>query len=108
MKFSFLVTILFTSVIVIGCVTGEQVRMSVHEGMSKSELEDQLGKPDGLKRVDEYTIYTYTNRLISGWSWDRADYYFVFKGDELHEYGTGQVRVHQSNTGVIMFIPITQ
>ena len=78
-----------------------------HEGMTKEELKSQLGKPDGFKRVEEYTIYTYTNRLISGWSWDRTDYYFIFKGENLQEYGTGEVRVNRSNTGVIMFIPIT-
>ena len=103
---SFPIISILLTILILGCVTGEQVRSSIQEGMSKDELTNQLGKPDGFKRVEDYTIYTYTNRLISGWSWDRTDYYFVFKGDELYEYGTGEVRVHQSNTGVIMFVPI--
>ena len=81
------------SVFIVGCATGEKVRVSIHEGMTKDELKSQLVKPDGFKRVEEYTIYTYTYRLISGWSWDRTDYYFIFKGDNLQEYGTGEVRV---------------
>jgi len=99
--------VIILCVFIIGCATGKKVRMSIHEGMKQEDLKSQLGKPDGFKRVEEYTIYTYTNRLISGWSWDRTDYYFIFNGENLQEYGTGGVRVNRSNTRVIMFIPIT-
>jgi hypothetical protein len=96
----------------IGCATGEKVRMSVKENMSKQEVIDLLGNPDGFKRYEdsqgEYILLTYTAKVISGWDVKTtADYYFIFKNDRLSEWGTGQVRVSQSNTGMIMFVPIT-
>ena len=32
------------------------------------------------------------DRLISGWSWNRADYSFIFKNNKLIQWGAGQVR----------------
>jgi hypothetical protein len=55
------------------CVTGE-LMTRVREGMSKEEVISALGNPDGFQRSGEYEALRYTNRLISGWSWDRADY----------------------------------
>ena len=60
--------------------------------MSQKEVVQSMGKPDGFQQRGEYTIYKYTNRLISGWSWDRTDYLFIFKDDKLIEYGSGEVR----------------
>ncbi len=60
--------------------------------MSTDQVESILGKPDGFQQRGEYTVYKYANRLISGWSWDKADYSFVFKDDKLIEYGPGEVR----------------
>lgn len=81
-----LLTILFLA----GCVTGERVR-NIDPGMSQDEVVQILGKPDGFRASGEFTVYKYTNRLISGWSWDRADYSFVFKDNRLVEYGAGEV-----------------
>ena len=75
-----------------GCVTGDTVRQSVHEGMTKQQVIAAMGNPDGFKRAGEYESLTYTNRLISGWSWDRTDYTVVLKDDRVVEYGPGQVR----------------
>ena len=95
----------------VGCATGEKVRMSIHENMSKQEVIDILGNPDGFKRYEDnqnnYILLTYTNKVISGWDVKgTADYYFIFKDDRLSEWGTGDVRVSQSSTGMIMFVPI--
>lgn len=60
--------------------------------MSREEATVILGKPDGFKVVDEHVVYTYTNKLISGWAWDRTDYHVIFKDEMLIEYGNGEVR----------------
>jgi hypothetical protein len=74
-----------------GCATGEMVsRLS--PGMSQANVVETLGRPDGFRTEGEYTILKYTNRLISGWSMDRADYYIILKDDKVTEYGSGEVR----------------
>ncbi|WP_263081866.1 outer membrane protein assembly factor BamE [Endozoicomonas sp. Mp262] len=98
--FSLLLVMLLT-----GCVTGEKVA-SINPGMSQNEVVQVLGKPDGFRQSGDYTIYKYTNRLISGWSWDRADYSFVFKDTHLVEYGAGEVR--ERNVGGIHSVFVYQ
>jgi hypothetical protein len=83
--------VLFFALFLVGCITGENVTR-LEPGMSQNQVSKIMGKPDGFKQKDGYTIYTYTNRLISGWSWDRADYSFIFKNGKLIEYGAGEVR----------------
>lgn len=79
------------------CVTGEKVRASVTEGMTKAEVIELIGKPDGFKREGNSEAMQYTNRLISGWSWDRTDYTVILVDGRVTEYGPGQVR--QAQTG---------
>ena len=103
---------LFSLETILGCATGEKVRMSVRENMTKQEVIDILGHPDGQKRYEDsqgqYLLMTYTDKIISGWNTrNTADYYFIFKNNKLTEWGTGEVRASQSSTGMIMFIPIT-
>jgi len=92
-------------IIIIGCATGEKVtRLS--PGMSQADVFGTLGRPDGFRTEGEYTILKYTNRLISGWSWDRADYFIILKDDQVTEYGSGEVR--EKNVGGIHTIFIHQ
>lgn len=86
------------------CTTGDLVRKEISPGMSKSEVIDVLGNPDGFKTVNDQEILNYKNRLISGWSWDRADYHFVIKDGKVVAYGAGEVRVKDNNT--ILIVPI--
>lgn len=99
--------LIYTVILLIftGCVTGELVRR-INPGMSQEEVVQVLGKPDGFKQLGEYTIYKFTNRLISGWSWDRADYSFIFKNNSLVEYGAGEVR--EKNVGGVHSVFIYQ
>jgi outer membrane protein assembly factor BamE (lipoprotein component of BamABCDE complex) len=83
--------ILALSLVIGGCATGEKATR-VNPGMTQEQVVQIMGKPDGFRQTGVYTIYKYTNRLISGWSWDRADYSFIFKDDKLVEYGAGEVR----------------
>ena len=90
--------------LIISCTTGEVVRKDIEPGMSKDKLIESLGKPDGFRMVGDQEVLTYTNRLISGWSWDKADYHFVIKNNKVVAYGTGEVRVSQNNT--ILIVPL--
>ncbi len=60
------------------CATGE-LAQHLEEGMSKEQAISILGKPDGFQRSGEFEALKYTNRLISGWSWDRADYSVILR-----------------------------
>jgi len=86
------------------CTTGEKAA-TLREGMTRSEVEAVLGKPDGFQRAGEYVGYQYTNRLISGWSWDRADYVTIFKNGRLIQWGPGQVRQNEPASALVI-VPV--
>lgn len=98
-KFLYLITAFS---FIISCATGEVVRRDIQPGMTKGELIDIMGNPDGFRILGEQEVLTYTNRLISGWSWDRADYHFIIENNKVVAYGTGEVRVKQNNTFIIV------
>ena len=85
------IAVLVLSLLLISCATGEKVTR-LDPGMSQDRVVQIMGKPDGFQQRGEYTIYKYTNRLISGWSWDRTDYSFIFKDGKLIENGAGEIR----------------
>ena len=103
-KFFYLILI-FAFSFIISCATGEVVRRDIQPGMTKEKLIEIMGNPDGFRIVGEQEVLTYTNRLISGWSWDRTDYHFVIEKNKVVAYGTGEVRVKQNNTVLIVPIP---
>jgi hypothetical protein len=96
------VSFLVMSLLLSGCLTGERVRGSIQEGMSKQQVISELGNPDGFKRSGEYEALLYTNRLISGWSWDRTDYTIMLQNGRVSEVGTGQVRQNSPNTLILV------
>jgi hypothetical protein len=73
------------------CTTGQSMG-GLREGMSPGEVRATLGEPDGFERSGEFTGFQYTNLLVSGWAWDRADYVAIFEDDRLVQWGPGQVR----------------
>lgn len=74
--------------------------------MTRAEVESVLGRPDGFQRSGSMVGYQYTNRLISGWSWDRADYYAVFDNDRLMQWGPGYVRQGQAPGSTLVVVPL--
>lgn len=98
-----LITILAASLM--GCATGEIVKSDLHEGMSKQRVVSLMGKPDGFRRSGDYDALEYANRLISGWSWDRADYYIILKDNKVVSYGPGAVR-QEKNSDVLILVPV--
>ena len=93
------------AIVLSGCVTGERMQ-SVREGMSKDEVMAILGNPDGFQRSGDYEALRYTNRLISGWSWDRADYNVILRSGRVVEYGSGEVRQRDPNVGTLILVPL--
>ena len=66
--------------------------------MTKTEFNRTLGNHDQLKRNEAgWTTYIYRDRLMSGWSWDKTDYYVVFDPNgKVFEYGHGEVDTRTS------------
>ena len=64
----------------------------LHEGMSPTEVKAIMGSPSGQQRQGEMLGMAWTNRMISGWAWDRTDAYAIFEDDKLISWGTGEVR----------------
>jgi hypothetical protein len=79
---------------------------TVSEGMPKEEVVSQLGEPDGYRRNGDYEALQYTNRLISGWSWDRTDYTVILENGRVVEYGPGEVRERDPATGALILMPV--
>jgi hypothetical protein len=99
-----LVVFLLISLFLTACATGERVRGGIQEGMSKQQVISELGNPDGFQRSGEYEALLYTNRLISGWSWDRTDYTIILQNGRVVQYGTGQVR--QNGPNMLILVPL--
>lgn len=97
-------TVFLGFMLVAACTTGEKMG-DIHEGMSQAEVTAQLGNPDGFQRMGGTVALRYTNKLISGWSWDRADYYVILKDDQTVEWGSGTVRQNQI-TNTLILVPI--
>jgi len=72
--------------------------------MSVTEVQTIMGPQEGYRKIGNYEIYSYYNKLISGWSWDRADYNYIFEDGKLVQYGAGEIRQNQ-NTGVVFIVP---
>jgi hypothetical protein len=56
-----------------GCPTRQQMSQ-VDANMSREQAISIMGRPDGDRIVGDNEALTYSNRLMSGWSWDCADY----------------------------------
>lgn len=74
-----------------GCVTGEKMQ-NIRPGMSKADVINILGKPDGFRTVENHEVFLYSNRRTSGWNNDYADYNVIFENGSVIEYGAGEVR----------------
>ncbi|MDZ4371576.1 MAG: hypothetical protein U1C74_09180 [Phenylobacterium sp.] len=83
------------AVIRVAAITGNAFK-KLEEGMSKDRVIAILGKPDGFTRNGNVEVLTYRNRMMSGWSWDRADYYVVLTEGRITSYGTGEVREREA------------
>ena len=80
---------------------------TLKQGMSVQQVEKVLGGPNSKEQHGEYLIWRYDDRQISDWASHRSDYFIVFKGDKVLDYGVGDVRAVEKN-GVITIVPANQ
>ncbi|MGE4193092.1 MAG: hypothetical protein AB7E51_06865 [Pseudodesulfovibrio sp.] len=109
MRFSMRLTflaLLFAVIMLGGCRTTGEKMSDLYPGMTQAQTMEKLGRPDSFRSSGEYEIYTYSNRLMSGWAWDRSDYHVIFKNEKLVEYGHGEVRQNNPNTGTLVLVPV--
>lgn len=82
---------LVAGLLLAACVTGDQVKKLTPD-MNREQVIATMGAPDGVRREGSYEALTYANRLMSGASWDRADYFVILRDGRVVEYGVGEVR----------------
>ena len=86
------------------CVTGDKVR-SLQPGLTQQQVIARLGKPDGFySQPGNVEILRYSNQLMSGWSWDRADYDCVLKDGKLVSYGPSTVRQNRPPVNSVLLL----
>jgi hypothetical protein len=84
------------------CIHGQRMKQ-LTPGMTHDQVVQTLGRPDGVATVEGHTVMTYANRLMSGWSWDRADYHVILDPQgRVAAYGQGQVRANPTTRTVII------
>jgi hypothetical protein len=89
-----------------GCVTGERME-GLRPGMTKDEVIARLGNPDSYQNLGDSEALRYTNRLISGWSWDRADFSVILTKGRVTDYGAGTVRQSAGSIGgLLLLVPV--
>ncbi len=94
------------AILLAACTTGERMG-SVSYGMTREQVIAVLGPPSGGQRSGNTEAITYVNRLISGWSWDRADYHVILTDGQVTAYGPGVVRQNPGPAfGTMMIVPI--
>ena len=98
------IVVVVAAFLLAGCATGEQIS-HIDVGMSREQVIGILGRPDGDRSVGDSEAMTYSNRLMSGWSWDRADYHVVLINGLVSAYGPGVVR-QNSGPNVLMIVPL--
>ena len=85
------IVVVMATLLLAGCFTGQQVSQ-IDVGMSREQVIGIMGRPDGDRGAGNIEAMTYSNRLMSGWSWDRADYHVVLTSGRVSAYGPGVVR----------------
>ena len=69
------------------CATGEKMSQ-IRPGMTTGQVTAILGHPDGFRQVGD----EYSNRLTSGWGWDKGDYEVAFRNGRVVSYGATGIR----------------
>jgi outer membrane protein assembly factor BamE (lipoprotein component of BamABCDE complex) len=95
MKAMMVIALLLSTVALSSCAYGKKMQ-ELRPEMSQQQVVEKLGNPDGVRRVGDFTVWTYFNRLVSSWAPDRADYHVVFDPEgRVTEYGPGEIRVRE-------------
>jgi hypothetical protein len=85
------VVIAIAAVLLTACTTGEKISQ-VRPGMTTGQVTAILGHPDGFRQLGDVSYYQYSNRLTSGWGWDKGDYEVAFRNGKVIGYGPTEIR----------------
>lgn len=97
--------VLGVSLVLSACMTGERFS-GLQPGMTKTEVVGRLGNPNGYEAAGTSERLTWSNRMMSGWSYDRADYHVILNEGRVASYGTGTVRQNRGPAGAIVLVPL--
>jgi hypothetical protein len=76
-------------------------------GMTKAAVINKLGAPDGYRQGENgEEVLRYSNRISTGWSGDRGDYYITLRNGIVVEYGAEQIRPGQKPVVIVPMPPI--
>lgn len=100
-----MITIIATAIALSACATGEKIGR-IEPGMNRTQVNSIMGPPDGYQQTSGYEVLKYANRMMSGWSWDRSDYYVLMQDGKVTGYGNGVVREKSPNSGVLVVVPV--
>lgn len=75
--------------------------------MSKAAVIAEMGQPDGYQTEGNAEALTYANRLMTGWSWDRADYHVILVNGAVTAWGPGTIR-QNSAPGTLTTLVLVQ
>ena len=89
-----------------GCVTGEKAQ-GLKIGMDRQAAVKIMGRPGGDRVEDNSGALGWSKKLMSGWSWDRADYSVVLTDGKVTAYGVGTVRQDTTHgLSTLVIIPV--
>jgi hypothetical protein len=78
--------------VLLGCVMGDKISQ-IRPGMTKAQVVAKLGSPDGYKQGEHgEEVLRYSNRISTGWSGDRGDYFVTLRNGVVVEYGAETIR----------------
>ena len=101
MRNHIILLIIIISSLLMACAHGSKMQ-KLRPDMTRHEVIKILGQPDGFQKTGDYESLKYANKLMSGWAWDRADYFAILKIGKLVEYGVGEVRVKDNNAIILI------
>ncbi len=93
---------LLAALMLSSCITGGKMS-GIREGMTKAQVINIAGNPDGYQRSGDYEVLLYIDRrstwsLLGGTYRDVLDYSVILKEDHVVEFGPG--RTHQRDSAV--------
>lgn len=97
---------LLTALLTIGACTAGETMRQIQPGQSRDAVIRAMGNPDGVSRSGNVETLTYANRLMSGWSWDRATYQVQLTDGNVTSYGPVDIRSRQSPVTPVVVMPI--
>lgn len=95
------VVALLCMLVLASCATGKTA--ALREGLTKTEVLNLIGNPDGFQRSGDYEALHYVDRQINGWfltnglNVERVDYSVILKNDRVVQYGRGRFIERSTN-----------